>query len=689
MNFVHPSFLFAFFSLAIPILIHLFNFRKYKKIYFTNVRFLTEIQQETKRQSELKQYLLLVSRLLMIAAIVMAFAQPYLPSGLSEKKNTGSKSVSIYIDNSFSMEALSANGKLLDLAKLKALEILTTYQESDVFQLLTNDFEGKHQHFCTKEEFKKMVEEIQPSPVFRKLSDIMARQKEMFSSSLHKNHDAFILSDFQTRFANFHEIKTDSSVFWFLYPLSPQKRNNLYIDTLFFESPVHQPNQAVRLKAKIRNASDENLEKIPVKLKINGIQKALASFSAPPRSTTELIVPFTENSGGIQNGMLELMDYPVTFDDHFYFSYPILPLIHILAISGKNDNQYMNMVFGLDSSFFYVTTSDKKINYGSLPEFSLVVLNGLQELSSGLMQELERYLTEGGNLLILPPEQLISESYRIFLSSINMPYFLKQDTTRQLISEMALESDLFKDIFENNSSEKIKLQGNLDYPTVFNHYTLGNTQRSNQEVLIRLQYGHPFLTSGSVGKGNIYLFSSPFHEQWNNFPKHILFLPVLYKIALMCVSSPEIFYLIGEEPKIEIPIDTLDEKKLIRIKNSKSDFEMIPEIKYFGSNIFIFPHDQIKEAGWYSVLEGKEPITGLAFNYDRRESDLKCFTLEDIREEMKRFPSKSVYLLDEKKPSLSLQLKKINEGTPLWKYFIILSLLFIISEILIIRFIKP
>ena len=143
MQFVNPLFLIALSAISIPIIIHLFNFRKYKKIFFTNVRFLAEIKQESKKRSELKHLLILLMRILATACLVIAFAQPYLSSPLQQKKLAGRQAVSIFIDNSFSMDALATNGKLVDVAKSKALEIAAAYKPSDLFQLLTTDLEGK------------------------------------------------------------------------------------------------------------------------------------------------------------------------------------------------------------------------------------------------------------------------------------------------------------------------------------------------------------------------------------------------------------------------------------------------------------------------------------------------------------------------------------------------------------------
>ena len=100
MSFVYPQFLWALTALAIPILIHLFNFRKTIRIFFSNTRFLKQVKQETTRKRKLKQYLILASRLLFIFFLVMAFAQPFLPA---KEQMTAGKEIIIYLDNSFSM----------------------------------------------------------------------------------------------------------------------------------------------------------------------------------------------------------------------------------------------------------------------------------------------------------------------------------------------------------------------------------------------------------------------------------------------------------------------------------------------------------------------------------------------------------------------------------------------------------
>src|SRR5688572_21984613 len=176
-SFVYPAFLFALALITIPIIIHLFNFRRFRKVYFTNVRFLRELKEETTSRSRLKHLLVLFSRILAVSFLVLAFAQPYIPVEQGNKI-VSDRAVSVFIDNSFSMEAVTREGSLLDVAKNKAREIAAAYKQSYRFQLLTNDFDPVHQRLISREEFIDQLELVRISPSSRQLSEVISRQKD-------------------------------------------------------------------------------------------------------------------------------------------------------------------------------------------------------------------------------------------------------------------------------------------------------------------------------------------------------------------------------------------------------------------------------------------------------------------------------------------------------------------------------
>jgi hypothetical protein len=688
MQFIHPLFLIALSALAIPILIHLFNFRRFKKVYFTNVRLLQQIEQETKKQSRLKQLLILLARLLAIACLVLAFAQPYIPDSRQQKKTTGQRAVSIYIDNSFSMEAVASEGKLIDLAKNRALEIVTAYAPSDLFQLVTNDFEGRDQRFVTPEEVRKRIDEVQISPSSRTLPEVINRQNDMLPEAAQRNYDAYVISDFQKTTSQLLSAKPDTNISWFLIPLSAAKRDNLFIDSVYFLSPVHQPGQPVRLQVRIRNASEETFEKIPVKLTINSVQKALASVEAGKNSTNEITLSYTENTSGTQYGLVEIVDYPIVYDDKFYFTYPVLPSIPVLSINETGENRYLSALFSSDSSVHFTNNPVKQLDYTKLASNALLILNSPEEISSGLAQEITRFVNSGGNLVIFPPADGKIDSYNTLLALFNLGGYGSIDTVKQRITAMNVESSLFSDVFEKNAQGKVNLPENIDLPLVYKHFIYKQDMRSTTEVLFKLQDNQPFLLSAPVKKGRVYLFCAPLDESWTMFPKHAIFVPTLYKMALLSNSVPPLSYVAGENSNIKISSDASPETNIYRLKKTDADFEIIPGIQQFGSAISLLTYDQVKDAGFYNVTKGENQIAGLAFNFNRRESDLTCSNISELDEQIKRLPVRDIRIIRETKHSIASEIHQIKQGRPLWKLFIIFALIFLAAEIALLRFLK-
>ena len=226
MQFLYPGFLAALGFLAIPIIVHLFNFVRYKKIYFSNVHFLKEVKEQTQSRSKLKHLLVLAARLLVIFFLVFAFAQPFIPAKNAIIKQ-GTKAVSIYIDNSFSMAALGKNGTLLEEAKKDASEILKAFGPSDKFQLLTNDFLGKHQHWVNKKVFNEMLEEVKISPAVRKIDEVIGRQKDLIATANENVKLSYVISDFQQSGFNLAQLKSDSTISCHLIHLEGNKTPNV------------------------------------------------------------------------------------------------------------------------------------------------------------------------------------------------------------------------------------------------------------------------------------------------------------------------------------------------------------------------------------------------------------------------------------------------------------------------------
>jgi hypothetical protein len=679
MEFVNPLYLIGLVAIAIPVIVHLFNFRRFRKVYFTNVKFIEELRQQTQKQSQLRHLLILAMRILAIIALVLAFAQPYLPSGQNHTREQAGNLVSIYVDNSYSMQATSPDGSLLAEAARKAAEIAQAYKSSDRFQLLTNDFEAQHQRIVSRDEFAELLDAVEVSPATRPVSEVVLRQHELFDKGRELAPRAYLISDFQPAFADFGKIAEDTAVQNFLVPVAADRVANLYIDSIWFDAPVFRAGQLATLAARIKNASDQNLEKIPARLLINGKQRAIASFDIQANHETVINLPFTNLETGMQYGELSIVDSPITFDDTFYFTLTIRNEIPVLVINDPDENVFLNALFSGDSTFVLTNAKANYLDYAAFNNQNLIVLNSVRNISTGLTRELWRYVEGGGSLLIFPAPQADINSYNELLMTLQTATLAPADTLRTSISSINLQSSIYEEVFES-------LPENLDLPVVFSHYPLGRRTTAMLEPVLELQNGDIFLGREPSGQGMVYLAATPLEAAWSNFPKHALFVPTLYNIALHSQPPARLYYIAGKSAAIPLKAGATQVDQVVHITSQDGNFGIIPQLRRSGSQLLVYVEGAIDKAGNYDITTNDRKVAAVAFNYDRTESDVRTMSPAALEEALADAGLQQFQVLaGAQQKSLTASVAQLNSGVRLWKLFIVVALAFLFAEILLLR----
>jgi hypothetical protein len=331
MQFLYPTFLWAFALLAIPVIIHLFYFRRFRKVYFSNVKFLKEVKEETSMRSRLRNLLVLLSRILALAGLIFAFAQPFLPAD-DQDLMRGQKSVSVYLDNSFSMGAENDRAPLLEVGKDRAREVISAYGVEDRFQILTNEFAGRQQRLVGKEEALSLIDEIKVNPASRPLSSALERQRTTLNQGNSPNRIAYQISDFQRSITDLSALE-DTSLQLNLLPLQAVRERNVSIDSAWFEAPVPQLNQNNLLLVRLRNHSDEDLDNIRLSLRYEGQNKPEGILSISARSYVIDSVYINVTKAGVGRAELQITDYPIQFDDRYFLTFNILEKVRVLNIN--------------------------------------------------------------------------------------------------------------------------------------------------------------------------------------------------------------------------------------------------------------------------------------------------------------------------------------------------------------------
>lgn len=673
MQFLYPGFLWALAALSIPVAIHLFYFRRFKTIYFSNVRFLKEVKEETASRHRLKHLLVLAARLLALLFLVLAFAQPFVP-GKQNQASSGKKYVSVYIDNSFSMNAINNGQSLLAKAKQTAKEVVKNYSTEDAFQLLTNDFQGKHQRLVGQEEFFTLLDEVEASPAVRQLEEIAKRQKDILNRENSPNKVAYLLSDFQK---NMHTFLPDSAINYHLVPLAADALANVYIDTCWFNEPVQLLGQQTSLIVKVKNGGEKTIENNRLVLKLNGETKAMNELTIAAASFVYDTLRFVVQKAGWNKAILAISDYPITYDDTYFLAFEAKEKIKVVALSDGKANGFLEALFKHQSEFDYQLTTPQALTADQLAETQLLIVDQLQSISAETNAVANSYVANGGSLLVFPAQNADLAAYNRLLNNFQAPPIIEWTATPQDLAPINLQQNIFKDVFE-------KIPDNLNLPKVKNYYKFAPTVASHAEAVLQMKDGSPFIHRLPYKNGSAYICASPLTREASDLPVHAVFVPLLYKMALLSMNNGNYSYTIGGKHKIEVPITWKNGDNALKIKGE--GIELIPEQFAVGNKILLGLGHQISQAGFYeTTADATTHQLQLAMNYDRRESDLQFSTFDQITQS---YNFTNVNIVDGSTAEVATLVRELDRGTALWKWCLLLALLFLAIEIGLLRWWK-
>ena len=231
MEFLYPNMLYALFALIIPIIIHLFNFRRHKTVYFSNTSILKTIEQENRKTKKIKELLVLLSRLLFLTALVIAFAFPYKKDNNTINNNVDNL-IAVYIDNSMSMQSHTAEKTLFEDSRTSAMKLVENLDQAQKYILLSNDRNPRNEYPMNKDEILISLNEMKPESVSATFEDIynsisFIRKKNDFNSAT-----LFAFSDFQNNAMSIDDFNVDTTIQVVAFPLKSDFQNNIYIDSV-------------------------------------------------------------------------------------------------------------------------------------------------------------------------------------------------------------------------------------------------------------------------------------------------------------------------------------------------------------------------------------------------------------------------------------------------------------------------
>ncbi|MFT4060723.1 MAG: BatA domain-containing protein [Edaphocola sp.] len=669
MGFTFPLFLLAAILLAVPVLIHLFNLRKYKRVFFPDTRFLRDIKLSTNQRAQLRDRVLLALRLLFLAALVLAFARPFFGNGHTTATD---RLAVIYIDNSYSMNLADGQQSLLQQAKKQAAELVGGLGNESRYLILTNDHIAAGRPLM-RQEALDFIAQIKTSSIAVPLARLIASINSISANERGNSMQVYCYSDFQQNMLNGKltaALPKETRVY--LMPLNAQKAGNLYVDTAFFLSAQLDARQPSDLVVRVKQSGPQRVAKGNMQVSVDGQVRAVAALPDEIGATWCDTLQLQAGGKGWQQMDIALHDAPLTFDDTFRMAIRTAQEKSVLVLSEKGTDPYLQAAFRSFQSFSLVEKPAGSVrandDWGS---YSLVVLQDIERFPPSLLQATVAALQHGQNVLFFPGRNADVAALNASFKTLGDFYLASADTQRSPIAVLQEAHPLLRDVFE-------KVPDNVSLPVASMHFPLRAGISTNEQAVMSFRDGSPFLTQLHLFQGRLFACTAPLGERGSNFALGYYFAPLLYKMAVQGGVGNIYAATIGEAAAIWLPAATTGTRTVWHLWGNGVDAIPGQRPAGAGTNILL-QQSAAATPGFYWLyngLPGDSVLIGL--NVARTESDLAFADQKSI--ERYFAPAKINWVNGPQQYQQLIAAKGNTEKLPVWKILVALAMLFLIVE---------
>jgi len=640
MQFKHPEVLWALLLLLIPIIVHLFQLRRFEKTTFTNVKYLKLVELQTRKSSQLKKWLTLLARLLLLACVIIAFAQPF----TSKTKDFNTKNeVVVYIDNSFSMQAKGNNGSLLNEV---VQDMIKQIPESDDISVFTNDNTYRN---TTIKAITNALIQLKHSAEQLSYNAAYLKGKQLFSKDKSTLKHLVLVSDFQQNNQALR-FETDSTINLQLVQPKPRYNNNISVDSVFVSKTTSETIELTTVLSQQGNP----IENVSVALSNNETLVAKTAVDIDQSARTTFTIPNNDNF----KGKITIEDAGLQYDNTIFFNINDSEKIKVLSINDASDD-FLKRLY-TDDEFEYIAVNSNTINYNQIEEQNLIILNELKAIPNALITALNMFSENGGSILTITSNEVDINSYNQLLRSFSISQLNPIQNTEKRVTAINYDHP----VLVNSFSKKV---ANFQYPKVNSFYPL----QTPSNPIYSFEDGQVFLT----GNNNTYLFTAAINDRNTNFKKSPLIVPILYNIGKQSLELPQLYHTIGTKNTIDINTK-LGQDDILNLENANES--TIPLQQTFSKKVSITTDEYPKNAGIFDVKNGTSTLKQLSFNHNRKESELSYHSINNL----------DGVTIENSIANTIDTIKSNTRINALWKWFVIFALAFLIIEMLLLKYLK-
>ena len=685
---------------SIPLILHLLNRERARRLIFSTVRFIQMSHQTNVRRHKLKRLLLLLMRILILALLGLAFARPFFADAPEFTQKTGGKRNAVIIfDTSYSMQYEG----VLENAKKEAVKILDGLDASDAACLILSSDNARVVAPLGSEfaHIRAALNNAETSNEHTDYLDAMQTADEILQPIPIGEKQVYLVADMQKRgWENFIETdKLGPDIQIHFVDVRAEKPQNYAITEISVPPVVLKEQKASQLVARVRNFGDEPVEDLQVRLFIDGNVIDSVALDIEPDDLADAVFKVEFQDETTHTGWVELPEDALSVDNKRYFTLQSLQSIKVHAVreEPRTRGRYQTaetffmkkaLASGSDAVQIDFSESVSVPNASTLASVDVLILADVAELSSSEAERVKAYVAAGGGLIVTVGDNIGADVYKQRLGGETglMPCDFVQAVGDALDREQFRVLATVK--YEHPIFAPFKEPNHGDFGKARFYRIFQAVPTKDATVIAAYDDGSPAIFEKPYGNlGRVLCFTSTIDRGWNDLPIRAVYLPFLHEsikyLALKDVDAA-LNYRVGESVELKVSEDENGDTArrgdiaVFNPNNVETRLQRNENPTAAPTQGSVF-YDDTAVPGIYSVHTSGAAPDYFIVNVDTTESDLAARDPEELTSMLKGAADESVA----EKPTAELVAQyreDVEKSQNVWVYLMLAVFALAVTE---------
>ena len=679
MGFLNPLLLLGLAAAAIPIAVHLFNFRRPDRVAFSTLRFLREIEATAMRRVRIRQWLLLALRTLAVLLLVLAFARPTPTADAGVFEEGAAQSLVLVLDNSRSMTLRDAQGELLDQAKALGAAVIDATGAGDERTVLpvARPPEYRPVPYVTSGPALDAVAGTAPLAGAEPLTAAVARAASLLEGAAHPRREIVVVSDLQAAtFTDSSSATLPDDVSITLVPVGGRRQTNTAVTGVRVVSQIVEPGRPVQVEATVVRYGGRP-GTVGASLRIDGERVAETAVDLIPGTPARVPFTVTPPARGWLGGEVRIEDDAAPWDDARWFALRVPPPPRVLVVRGdgaRADLVSLALAVGAEGGGLSLNEiAEGALAGADLDRYDAVVLVGPTALAASAGR-LAAFVAGGGGVLAFPGDQ--PDALNAVLSAVGggrIDGAVGQSDGERLgtTTDVDLDHPLLAGVFDSArpTPEAVDVRRIARY----------RPGGADEATVIGTQPGPPLLQEIRHGAGAVLLVGVAADLGWSDLPQRGLFVPLLFRSAGYLAAGSSVADTGDLDASGSVRVTGVDAGRPLRLV-APDGTTLTPIQRTVPGAVVLDVGDLAARAGLYRVVQGDRTLRVLAVNEDARESDPTALDPADAARRLEAASGRPVTVVE---TAAALAASGETAGTPLWTWLLGAALACLVAETLV------